>query len=366
MARALRLEYPGAIYHAMARGNERKAVFRDDVDRLRFGEKLEESSEIFHIRLYAYCLMPNHWHLLLETPRGNLSAFMQQFNTSYPAYFNARHRRAGHLYASRYNAKLVEGDDYLLALTRYVHLNPVNTRATRSVEFAERRNLLRKYRWSSYRGYAGLGKPQGWIDYDPLLELVGQGRGKKKALAYQRGKKKALAYHQFVEAGLAEDDEDLAEAMGRSSKAVGTEAFCVWAEDLYRGLTDRQGSRVDVAMRRREVGLDPDIVLGAVADHYGVDRTELVRARSRHEGRKVCMWLMWKHCDLTQRQIAEQLGGGDGWKHCDLTQRQIAEQLGGGDGTNVSRALKNLGVLWKDDKRFQRLIKKLEREFVNA
>ena len=336
MARALRLEYPGAIYHAMARGNERKAVFRDDVDRLRFVEKLEESSEIFHIRLYAYCLMPNHWHLLLETPRGNLSAFMQQFNTSYPAYFNARHRRAGHLYASRYNAKLVEGDDYLLALTRYVHLNPVTTRATRSLEFAERRNLLRKYRWSSYRGYAGLGKPQGWIDYDPLLELVGQGRGKKKA----------LAYHQFVEAGLAEDDEDLAEAMGRSSKAVGTEAFCVWAEDLYRGLTDRQGSRVDVAMRRREVGLDPDVVLGAVADHYGVDRTELVRARSRHEGRKVCMWLMWKHCDLTQRQIAEQLGGGD--------------------GTNVSRALKNLGVLWKDDKRFQRLIKKLEREFVNA
>lgn len=87
MARPLRLEYKGAIYHVMARGNERGAIFRLDSDRVRFIEKLGESAQTYHVRVYAYTLMQNHWHGLIETPRGNLAAFMQQFNTSYPAYY---------------------------------------------------------------------------------------------------------------------------------------------------------------------------------------------------------------------------------------------------------------------------------------
>ena len=102
MARPLRLEYEGAIYHVMARGNERGAIFRLNSDRLRFIEKLAESAQTYHVRVYAYTLMHNHWHGLIETPRGNLSAFMQQFNTSYTTYFNTKHQRVGHLYSGRY------------------------------------------------------------------------------------------------------------------------------------------------------------------------------------------------------------------------------------------------------------------------
>ena len=114
MARPLRLEFEGAIYHVMARGNGRGAIFRLNTDRLRFIEKLGESAEMFQVRVHAYTLMHNHWHGLVETPRGNLSAFMQQFNTSYTVYYNTKHQRVGHLYCGRYKAPLVEGDDYLL------------------------------------------------------------------------------------------------------------------------------------------------------------------------------------------------------------------------------------------------------------
>ena len=112
MARALRLQFPGAIYHVTTRGNERRSIYRDDADRRRFLEKLEECVEIHHIRLYAFVLMSNHFHLLAETPRANLVVFMQQFNSSYSIYFNCRHGRSGHLFGGRYKAKMVEGDEY--------------------------------------------------------------------------------------------------------------------------------------------------------------------------------------------------------------------------------------------------------------
>jgi REP element-mobilizing transposase RayT len=96
MARHLRLEYEGAIYHITARGNERSDIFRDDGDKKKFLEKLEELVEVHHVRVYAYVVMTNHYHLLVETPRGNISRFMQQLNTSYTMYYNVKHDRVGH------------------------------------------------------------------------------------------------------------------------------------------------------------------------------------------------------------------------------------------------------------------------------
>jgi len=151
MARPLRLAFEGAIYHVMARGNERGAIFRLNTDRLRFIDKLGESAESFQVRIYAYALMLNHWHGLIETPRGNLSAFMQQFNTSYTVYYNTRHQRVGHLYSGRYKSPLVKGDEYLLRLSRYIHLNPVRVATRAETPVAEKVERLRAYRWSSYR-----------------------------------------------------------------------------------------------------------------------------------------------------------------------------------------------------------------------
>jgi REP element-mobilizing transposase RayT len=131
MARPQRIEYEGAVYHVTARGNERQAIFLDDRDRERFLHVLGESVERFETRLYLFCLMDNHVHLVVETPRANLGQFMHRIETAYTVYFNRRHERCGHLMQGRYGARLVEKDAYALRLSRYVHLNPVFTAAAR-------------------------------------------------------------------------------------------------------------------------------------------------------------------------------------------------------------------------------------------
>ncbi len=140
MARPVRIEYAGAVYHVVCRGNNRQAVFRDDYDRKRYLEKLSLYCREKDVDLLCYCLLTNHVHLVLETPQGNLSKMMQAFQTSYTVYFNKRHGRSGHVFEQRYKAFLVDKDNYLLEVSRYVHLNPVAAR------LAERAD---KYRWSS-------------------------------------------------------------------------------------------------------------------------------------------------------------------------------------------------------------------------
>ena len=118
------MEYPGAYYHVSTRGNERKAIFRDDRDREKLLELLARAVKYFHLRLHGYVLMSNHYHLLVETPRGGLSRALRYLNGVYTQAFNRRHRRVGHLFQGRYKAILVEKDAYLLELSRYIHLNP--------------------------------------------------------------------------------------------------------------------------------------------------------------------------------------------------------------------------------------------------
>jgi REP element-mobilizing transposase RayT len=139
----------------MARGNERRAIYRDVSDRELFIKTLAEAVETFDLRLHAYCLMSNHYHLLLGTPRGNLSRALAWLQSTYTARFNVRHRRRGHLFQGRYKAQLVEADEYARWLVEYVHLNPVRpTQKTQSLA-PERAAELTLYPWSSHRDYGG-------------------------------------------------------------------------------------------------------------------------------------------------------------------------------------------------------------------
>jgi REP element-mobilizing transposase RayT len=297
MARALRLEYEGAIYHVIARGNYRQLIYRDDDDRRRFLEKLEQSVEQHHLRLYAYVLMSNHFHLLVCTPRGNLSQAMQQFQTSYSSYFRARHRLSGHVYGGRYKAPLVQGDRYLLALTRYIQLNPVRIRRWKTAPLMDRRQALRAYRWSSYRSYIGKSKPPDWLEQQPLLNLAGRGR---------------KGYRDYVERGLVESDDELEEAMGRSSKAIGNTGFCDWVEGLYANLAEQQGATEDVAMRRMEVSRGEDEVLDAVCAYFEIPARELLSRRGNGFERDVLM-LAWRdQSGLSNRAVGHRLGQADG------------------------------------------------------
>jgi putative transposase len=141
MARPIRIEYPGAVYHVTARGNARMDIFVEDAARMGFLEILEDVIKRFNWLYHSYCLMGNHYHLLLETIDGNLSAGMRYINGVYTQYFNHRHDRVGHVFQGRFKAILVEKERYLLELCRYVVLNPVRAGMVK---------LPEEYGWSSY------------------------------------------------------------------------------------------------------------------------------------------------------------------------------------------------------------------------
>jgi REP element-mobilizing transposase RayT len=186
MARPVRIQYADAAYHVTARGNERKAIYRDDDDRRRYLETLAEMADRFGIVIHAYCLMPNHYHLLAQTPRANLSDGIGWLQTTYSIRFNRRHRRSGHLFQGRFKAHLIEEDLYAQALIPYIHLNPVRPRDKRKPILAKRRGELSRYAWSSHRAYAGLGRtqPPDWLRLD-WLGYFGRSRAAARA-AYRR------------------------------------------------------------------------------------------------------------------------------------------------------------------------------------
>ena len=166
MARVLRIEYTGAIYHVMSRGDRREAIFRDDTDRRRFITTLGEVCAKTDWQVHAYCLIGNHFHLVLETPKANLVAGMRWFLSTVTARFNRRHKQFGHLFSGRYKSLLVDGESpgYLATVCDYVHLNPARARLLRS------RQPLRSYPWSSWPDYLQApGKRPRWLRVDRLL-----------------------------------------------------------------------------------------------------------------------------------------------------------------------------------------------------
>lgn len=167
MARPLRIEFPGALYHITSRGNARQRVFRDDEDREAYLSTLAWVVERFGWRCHAYCLMENHVHLLIQTPQPNLSRGMRQLNGVYTQRFNRRHNKVGHLFQGRFKAILVEQEPYLLELARYIVLNPVRAKMVKSPE---------RYAWSSYRPMVGLAPVPAALETEWVLGQFGPTR----------------------------------------------------------------------------------------------------------------------------------------------------------------------------------------------
>ncbi len=169
MSRPIRIEYPGAVYHVMSRGNEKKPVFKDDRDRESFLNALHQVNKRYHWICHAYCLMGNHYHLLIETPDGNLAIGMRQLNGVYTQRFNSRHGRTGHLFQGRYKSILIQKDSHLLEVCRYVVLNPVRAKITERPD---------EYPWSSHLAMAGWAKPHPCLTIDWVLGQFGRKRGR--------------------------------------------------------------------------------------------------------------------------------------------------------------------------------------------
>ncbi len=212
MARPLRIEFPGAIYHITTRGNARKAVFRDDVDRDLFLDALSEVVTRFGWLCHAYCLMDKHYHLLIETPRGNLSPGMRQLNGVYTLRYNRRHSRAGHVFQGRFKAILVERRSYLLELARYIVLNPIRTKMVKNPN---------RYPWSSYPATMGAVTSPSWLSSDWILGQF----AKTRSVAQRR-------YAEFVAQGrnLPSPWSEL-----KGQVLLGSEAFVAKMRPLLEG-----------------------------------------------------------------------------------------------------------------------------------
>jgi REP element-mobilizing transposase RayT len=162
MARPIRIEYAGGLYHVTSRGNARQHIFLDDGDYRLFLKTLGDVVERFRWIIHAYCLMGNHYHLLIETPQANLSMGMRQLNGVFTQKYNRRHERTGHLFQGRFKAFIIDKDAYILELSRYIVLNPVRAGLVSSVE---------EWPWSSYRAMAGSQISEPFIHTDWLLGL---------------------------------------------------------------------------------------------------------------------------------------------------------------------------------------------------
>ncbi len=228
MARPLRIQYPGAVYHVTCRGNEQKDIFKDDADRKRFLHSLAQSLTIYTVKLSSYILMSNHFHLLIETPLGNLGEFMRHFNITYTGYYNRRHKRVGHLYQGRYKSILVDKDAYLAVLSRYIHLNPVRIQPMEKAPLKEKVKRLINYPWSSLPGYLNKRKQQPFIDYAMVLGEYGGDTDRARC-----------EYKKTLLAEIGQGSEIKERVIGQS--ILGGEEFVAWVKAKFiEGAKDRE------------------------------------------------------------------------------------------------------------------------------
>jgi putative transposase len=278
MARPLRVEFAGALYHVTARGNRREEIYFDDQDRQRFLALLAEVCDRFNWLIHAYCLMTNHYHLVVETPDGNLSKGMRQLNGVYTQAVNRRHRRVGHVFQGRFKAILVQKEAYLLELGRYVVLNPVRARMVARAE---------DWPWSSCRVALGMADAPGFLDVEFLLSHFGSTRGAA-----------AAAYRRFVESGIGRPSPLSAV---RHQVILGDDAFV----EQFNGVRESAALREVPKVQRRPIAGEladfaaryPDrreamarayrsgaYTMQEIADHFGVHYMTVSRAVRSLEG----------------------------------------------------------------------------------
>ena len=279
MARPLRITYPGAFYHVTSRGNERKDIFKSRGDRIKFFEYFDSATQKYSAVIHAFCLMSNHYHLLLETPSGNLSQIMQHINGAYTTYFNVKHARSGHLFQGRYKAILVEIDEYAEELSRYIHLNPVRAKMVKTPE---------EYEWSSYKFYIGKEKPPEWLNRNFILSYF----GKKVSMAQKE-------YCRFVNAVVdAEYDSPLEKVIG--STLLGSPGFVTMIKEKF--LSDRNIDKNIPALKE---------LVKKVSMQEIFDEVESVLGKQPALARSVKIFFCQRHTGEKLKNIGARFGIGE-------------------------------------------------------
>jgi putative transposase len=278
MPRKPRIEIGGGLYHVIARGNNRRKIFRSHDDYLKFTRLLQRQKSKLPFYLYAYCLMPNHVHLLIEMQDDRISRIMQRLLTSYSQYYNRRYKKIGHLFQGRYKSILCQTDRYLGELVRYIHLNPVRAKIVKRPE---------DFEYSGHRAYLGLDRT-GLVDTDPLLRHFGATKGRAVEV-----------YIRFVEASLGESSQDdyYRAAEGR---LLGSDEF---VEEIKHRVGEHR------ARRQAFDGLSVEDLLSAAERSSGLTRQELCgKSKNRRTvAVKEAVIVMGREQGIRNRELAEAL-----------------------------------------------------------
>jgi len=248
MARPPRIEFPGAFYHVLERGNQRQEIFLDDKDRGAFLERVQRYKKDTGFILYAYVLMPNHVHLLIETANVPLSKIMQLINLTYTQYFNRKYNEVGHVFQGRYKALLCDRDEYLLSLVRYIHLNPVRAGLV---------NKPSQYKWSSHSEYLGGGK--GIVDTEMVLRFFSD-----RSISALR------KYEEFIHEAIGE---------GKNESFYKATIGQILGDDQFLGEVEKRLNWRDKPLRRPSF----EEILQFVQEVTGVSEEEIVSSGRREE-----------------------------------------------------------------------------------
>lgn len=280
MARQLRLQFEGALYHVTARGNARAKIFLDNTDRKTFLEFLGKEIHQQGWLCYAYCLMDNHYHLLIETPQTNLSMGMRRLNGVYTQTFNRRHHRVGHVLQGRYKSIVVDKENYLLELCRYIVLNPVR---------AETVAHERDWHWSSYRFTAGLDRAPGWLYVSGVLQLLDEDPQRAVGI-----------YCRFVREGMGQLSpwKDL-----RGQIFLGGESFLAQMERLAE--TEPLDNVPLSQSRPTRVGQER--ILERVSEVYGVSVPQII-SRDDAGAYRCAVYLLRRVANVPLREVAALFG----------------------------------------------------------
>jgi REP element-mobilizing transposase RayT len=278
MARPLRIQFPGAIYHITTRGNEKRPIFFEERDYLKLIEILSEAKTKYLIKIYSYVLMPNHYHLLMETSEKNLCAAMHFIQTKYASYVNNAYNRTGHLFQGRYKSIVVDKESYLAELVRYIHLNPVRAGLTSDPE---------KYRWSSYNEYMHRAII---ADTDLLLNIFSCDK---------------RIFRKFTLDGLAKKREDIfGNVYGQI--VLGTKCFT----DKIKYMIDKVKLSEEIPYRTKVCKrISKELILDVVMEQFHLPMERLLYGRNRwNEPRKICIYLLRNLTDMTLKEISNLFG----------------------------------------------------------
>lgn len=311
IARPLRIEYIGAFYHVIQRGNEKKEIFTSDSDRERFLSYLENLNTRYHVKVHTYCLMDNHYHLLIETPDANLIKAMHTLNTSYTSYFNKRKNRSGHLFQGRYKSILVQADEYLHHLSRYIHLNPV------------RANLVKdpgNYIWSSYSYFISKSKIPTWLTTDFILNCFDKDERKAKTL-----------YKDFVLAGIGQQPTVIRDNI-KAGFILGEKDFVEWVKETF--IKHIEEDEEIPVLKQLKTRITPEKIKEKVEEEI----------KDKKLGRKVGIYLSRKYTGKKLKEIASIYGKvGD---------------------TGVSQIYLRVAKAIKEDRGLDRIIRRLEKKII--